>query len=119
MTSFRVSLIIFTVVIFSVTIIALIDHGFLWPLTFFPDLFALNWRSQFNADLIIHLFLAGWWIAWREGFGAKGYLYWFLGPFLGGMFIFPYVLVISYQAKGNMSEILLGVNLDNAQRNVT
>lgn len=114
MTSIRIFLVISTVAIFAATIAAVLGHGVLWPLTFFTDLLALDWRSQFNTDLIIHLVLTGAWIAWREGFGAKGCFYGFLAPFLGGMFTFPYVLIISYRAHGNMSEILLGVNCDKA-----
>ena len=113
MTSLRISLVVFTLIIFAVTIVVVAGHGILRPITFFSDLIALNWRSQFNADLLMHLFLMGCWIGWREGFGLKGCTFWFLSPLLGGMFTFPYVLVISYQARGNMSEILLGVNLKN------
>lgn len=119
MTSLRIFLAFFTLIIFAVTISVAAKHGFFWPITFFSDLTALNWRSQFNADLLIHLFLVGWWIGWREGFGLKAYLFWFLSPFLGGMFTFPYVLVVSYRAQGNMAEILLGVNLKNDKRAVS
>ena len=112
MTGLRVYLVIFTVTIFAVTIAAVAGHGVVWPKTFFGDLFALNWRSQFNTDLVIHLGLMGWWVAWREGFGTKGYVCGVFCVIWGGMFTFPYVLIATYKASGNLAEIFLGVNAE-------
>ena len=111
MTRLRVSLVIFSIVIFVVTIAAVAGHGVLWPKTFFSDLLVLNWRSQFNTDLVIHLGLMGWWVAWREGFSTKGYIYGVFCVIWGGMFTFPYVLMATYKAGGKLAEIFLGVNV--------
>ena len=50
---------LFSLIIYSVTLAAAAGHGIIWPATFFPDLMALDWRSQFNADLLLHLILLG------------------------------------------------------------
>ena len=106
----RICLIISTVIIFTVTYIALVGHGPLWPKTFFGDLLAGNWRSQFNTDLVIHLALIGWWVAWREGFGAKGYIFGVFCVLWGGMFTFPYLLYAIIQSRAEPARIFLGVN---------
>ncbi len=108
MTSLRVSLVVFTIAIFAVTFAAVAASGFNWPAVFLGDLVALNWRSQFNADLVIHLGLIGVWVAWREGFGVKGVIYGAFCVIWGGMFTFPYLLVASYRANGDPRAIVLG-----------
>lgn len=52
-------LIISTVLIYLVTAIAIANKGWWWPLVYFGDMLALDWRSQFNTDFLIHLFLRG------------------------------------------------------------
>ncbi|MEL6127433.1 MAG: hypothetical protein AAFR57_13730 [Pseudomonadota bacterium] len=59
---------------------------------------------------MIYLILTSTWIVWREGATAKAYVYGFLNIFLGGMFGFPYLLIASYRANGDVRKILLGVN---------
>lgn len=113
----RMSLILFTAIIFAVTFAAIGESGFNWPHVFLGDLFALNWRSQFNTDLVIHLGLMGAWVAWREGFGAKGFVYGAFCVIWGGMFTFPYVLLASYRAQGDPRLIFLGVNAQNPAEN--
>ena len=114
MTLLRASLWVFTVVIFAVTFAALGDSGANWPRVFFSDLFALNWRSQFNTDLVIHLGLVGTWVAWREGYGTKGFIYSVFCVIWGGMFTFPYVLLAIHRPQGDPRLILLGVNTDSS-----
>ena len=99
-----------TVLIFAVTIYVVIDHGINWPVVYFGDLLTMDWRSQFNTDFLIHLFLFATWIAWREGFTGKGYIYGFLSIVMGGMFGFPYLFHAVYKAKGKPKEMLLGVH---------
>jgi hypothetical protein len=106
----RLVLLLSTVLIFAVTFGAVADSGFNWPRVFLTDLFAINWRSQFNTDLVIHLGLIGVWIAWREGFGSTGLVCGVFAVLWGGMFTFPYVLLASYRAEGNVRDILLGVH---------
>jgi len=107
---FRLFLVASTLGIYALTVIAIIGHGLLWPVTAFGDLAALNWRSQFNFDFVIFLVLSSSWIVWREGAGAKAYSCGFLNIFLGGMFCFPYLLLASYRAQGDIRKLLLGAN---------
>ncbi|EEE47319.2 hypothetical protein [Roseibium alexandrii] len=116
MTKLRIFLVASTVGIYALTLIAIVGHGWLWPVTAIRDLVALNWRSQFNFDFVIYLVLSSCWIVWREGAGGKAYLYGFLNIFLGGMFGFPYLLLLSYRAKGDVKRILLGVNASKSGR---
>jgi len=111
MTVLRFMLVLATVAIFAVTIAAAKRAGINWPAAFMSDLLALNWRSQFNADLVIHLALVGCWVAWREGWGAKGAVFGVFCVVWGGMFTFPYVLIESIRADGDPERIFLGANV--------
>ena len=104
----RMFLLASTVIIFTISIYAVITKGINWPEVYFGDLLSFDWRSQFNIDFLIHLFLLATWICWREGFTPKGYLFGFLSIFMGGMFGFPYLLIATYRAKGDPFLILLG-----------
>jgi len=110
MTLLRTFLMFSTVLIFAITIYAVITMGVNWPAVFFGDLIQMDWRSQFNADFLIHLFLLATWICWREGLTLKAYFFGFLSIFMGGMFGFPYLLMATYKAKGDPKQILLGVH---------
>ena len=110
MSFLRVFLVVSTVVIFAISIYAAITKGFNWPLVYFGDLLFLDWRTQFNTDFLIHLFLLATWIAWREGFKTKGYVFGFLSIFMGGMFGFPYLLHAIYKAQGDPKLMLLGAH---------
>jgi hypothetical protein len=110
MTVLRIFLLISTVIIFAVSIYAAMTKGINWPVVFFGDLLHLDWRSQFNIDFLIHLFLLATWVSWREGFTPRGFVFGFLSIFMGGMFGFPYLLYATYKASGDPVRILLGVN---------
>jgi hypothetical protein len=110
MTKLWVVLAIFTVAIFAVSILAVLDGGVNWPAVFVSDLLAFNWRSQFNTDLLLHLILLGVWVTWREGGGALGWLWGFFCVFWGGMFTFPYLIYAGYQARGDARMFLLGIH---------
>ena len=118
MSTLRVFLIVSTVIVFATTIYSGITtpQGFNWPSVFFSDLVAMDWRTQFNADFLIHLFLLATWIWWREGGSGRGLLFGFLAISQGGMFGFPYLLYVSYKAKGDPRTILLGVHAETAAR---
>ena len=108
MDTLRWFLLVSTVAIYLVTALASISYGINWPAVAVQDLLALNWRSQFNTDFIIHLLLLANWISWREGYTPKGYLFGFLSVVMGGMFSFPYLLYATYLAKGDARKVLLG-----------
>jgi hypothetical protein len=110
MASLRLFLVISTVTIFAVSIYAALTKGVNWPAIYFGDLLHLDWRSQFNIDFLIHLFLLATWVSWREGFTIKGFVFGFLSIVMGGMFGFPYLLHATYRASGDPVAILLGVH---------
>ncbi len=99
-----------TLIIYLVTIYAVATKGINWPAVYFGDILYLDWRSLFNSDFLIHLFLLATWISWPEGFTVKGFIFGFLSIFLGGMFGFPNILYATYKAKGEPKDILLGVH---------
>lgn len=103
-------LLAFTVLIFGVTFMAAAGHGIVWPATYFPDLVALDWRSQFNADLLMHLVLLGIWACWREGGGGWGYAAAVSCVVWGGMFSFPYLIYCGWKAGWSIERTLLGVH---------
>ncbi|MFG0291286.1 MAG: hypothetical protein ACF8CQ_24190 [Rhodopirellula sp. JB044] len=116
MNTLRAFLLVATVLIYTMTVLALLDQGFNWPAVAINDLMAFNWRSQFDTDFLVYLFLGAAWISWREGFTAKGYLFAFLSVFLGGMFTFPYLLLATYRANGDPFGILLGIHHDSISK---
>lgn len=110
MQSIRIFLGFSTILIYTMTVIASVNHGINWPSVAFNDLIALNWRSQFDTDFLVYLLLGATWIAWREGGTPKGFVFGFLSVFLGGMFSFPYLLITTYHVNGDLKKILLGVH---------
>lgn len=104
----------FTAIIFGVTAVAAARHGYLWPATFIADLATLDWRAQFNSDLLMHLLLLGAWVSWREGFTLRGHLFGSFCVVWGGMFSFPYLLYAYHAGSGDLTRVLLGVHADTA-----
>ncbi len=119
MTILRLALWVFTVAIFAVTFGAVVDSGYNWPRVFVGDLAAMNWRSQFNLDLVIHLGLMGVWVAWREGGGFRGLVFGVFCIVWGGMFTFPYLLAAIARARGNPAVLFLGVHAPASASGVT
>lgn len=112
MTSLRTFLLAATLLIFALSIYAAVTIGINWPAIYFGDLLNLDWRSQFNTDLLICLCLFAIWVVWREGFSPKGFLFGCLILSWGSIFGCPYLLFATYQAKGDSKAILLGVHTD-------
>ena len=108
MKGFRIFMAVAWVAIMASTIYAANALGYFWPAVYFGDLFDHPWRSQFNTDFLIHLFILCSWIYWRESSKIKGAIYGFLSIFMGGMFGFAYLFYASYTARGNVSAMLLG-----------
>ncbi len=109
MTTLRLFLGLATLAIYLFTYLAITSQGLNWPAVAVGDLIALNWRSQFDVDFIVHLLLLATWVAWREGFTAKGYVFGALSIVMGGMFSFPYLIYASVKAGGDPVRLLLGV----------
>ncbi|TYQ28967.1 hypothetical protein PseudUWO311_02150 [Pseudanabaena sp. UWO311] len=112
MTLLRAFLIIATLIIYAVSIYVIATMGINYPAVFLSDMLKLDWRTQFNTDLLIALCLFFLWVAWREGFTAKGFLLGFLFMNLGFMFGCPYLLFATYKANGDIKVLLLGVHAD-------
>jgi hypothetical protein len=110
MTLLRIFLIAATLLIFSVSIYVIVTMGINYPAVYFSDILKLDWRTQFNTDLLIALCLFCIWLVWREGLTAKGFLFGFLFMNLGFMFGCPYLLFATYKANGDLNALLLGVN---------
>ncbi len=110
MRSLNAMLIVFTIVIFAVSIAAAARYGYNWPATFLSDLVSLDWRSQFNVDLLLHLILFGAWVSWREGFTPRGHFFGVMCVLWGGMFTFPYLFWAGWVAQGKPAGLALGVH---------
>ncbi len=70
MNALKIFLAVSTVGIYLFTAFAIVGQGWNWPAVGINDLLALDWRSQFDFDFIIHLLLACW-VVWREGARAR------------------------------------------------
>jgi len=112
MTLLRTFLSISTLLIYAVSIYVIVTMGINFPAVYFGDLLKLDWRSQFNTDLLIALCLFLIWVIWREGFTAKGFLFGFMFTSLGFMFGCPYLLYATYKAQGDVKTLLLGVHAE-------
>lgn len=109
MTILRVFLAFSTVLIYAITALAVAQQGPNWPAVAFADVIALGWRSQFDLDFLVHLFLLAAWVVWREGATGRAYLFGVLSIVMGGMFSFPYLIYATYAARGEPVALLLGV----------
>jgi hypothetical protein len=109
MNSLRIMLVASTVATYAFTVVAIMFQGWNWPAVAINDLLALDWRSQFDFDFVIHLLLLATWVVWRECANSKAYLFGFLSVVMGGMFSFPYILYATYKAQAQPRELLLGV----------
>ncbi|MBD2626839.1 hypothetical protein [Trichormus variabilis] len=112
MTLLRAFLVVSTLLIFTVSIYAIVTTGINFPAVYFGDLLKLDWRAQFNTDLLIFLSLTAIWVTWREGFTPKGFLLGVVTLVGGAMFVCPYLLFATYKANGDPKELLLGVHTD-------
>jgi len=74
---------------------------------FFRD-FGHPWRAFYNSDLGLHLLLAAAWMMVRARSLPAGLACAAMELFWGGLFTLPYLLVVSFQEKGDLRRILLG-----------
>jgi len=88
--------------------VTIAGHGWNLLPVFFDDIGKLNWPGQFNLDFLCMLALSAFWVAWRHQFSAAGLALAAVAFFGGTPFLSAYLLVVSLQAKGEMSDILLG-----------
>ena len=108
MFAFRILLGIMITGILGYTGVVGANHGWnLFPV-FFGDMLAMTWPGQFNFDFMCLLMFSGLWIAWRHHFSTGGLGLGVLGVLGGTTMLAPYLLIVSFKAKGDMKEILLG-----------
>lgn len=108
MTSFRVFLAAFALLLTGYTAVTVSRHGFGLLPVFFGDMAEMGWPGQFNFDFMGYLALSAIWVAWRHGFRVAGLA---LGAcaFFGGMlFLSVYLLIESYRTRGDIAALLLG-----------
>jgi hypothetical protein len=110
MTLLRDFLITATLLIYSVSIYVIVTMGIDFPAVYFSDMLKLDWRTQFNTDLLIALCLFFIWVAWREGFTVKGFVFGLTFMILDFMFGCPYLLFAIYKANGDIKVLLLGIH---------
>lgn len=110
MTVFRGFLACFLLVLLVYTTTVISNHGLdLLPI-FFGDMALMAWPGQFNFDFLGFLLLSGIWTVWRNGFSGIGFALGVLAVCGGMMFLSIYLLVLSFQTKGDIREIILGVH---------
>ena len=111
----RVGLTIFRTLVFSawlvvmyVTIHAVLTMGTSAAGSVFIGDFAHPWRAQFNTDFSFHLLLAGAWMVYRARSWGLGLLWAICAVTLGSAFTLAYILVVSFQKRGDIRRLLLG-----------
>jgi hypothetical protein len=108
MNAFRALLIVLWLIIVGYTAIVISNHGPGLLEVFFGDMAAMGWPGQFNLDFMSLLALSGLWVAWRHRFSGAGLALGALAFVGGGLFLTAYLLVVSFQARGDINEVLLG-----------
>jgi hypothetical protein len=108
MTAFRTYLVVVLCCLAAYTLVVGLNHGWNLVPIFFSSIAAMDWPGQFNLDFMGFLGLSAIWVAWRHRFSVAGMA---LGvvAFVGGMmFLAPYLLWASAQARGDTRILLLG-----------
>lgn len=108
MNAFRALLVVLWLIIAGYTAIVISNHGLGLLQVFFGDMAAMGWPGQFNLDFMSLLTLSGLWVAWRHRFSGPGLALGALAFVGGGLFLAAYLLVVSFQARGDINEVLLG-----------
>lgn len=108
MKAFQLALICISVGIVAYTFTVGINHGWnLFPI-FFRDMAAMTWPGQFDFDFACFLLLSGSWVAWRNHFSPGSIALGLIATVGGSLFLAPYLLFVTFQAKGDMGVVLLG-----------
>jgi hypothetical protein len=108
MTGFRILLVAIIAIVGVYTVFVVGEHGMDFLSPFYGDIAKMGWPGQFNMDFHAFLILGSAWLMWRHHFSPLGLLFG-LCIFAGGApFLCTYLLVASFQAKGDVKELLLG-----------
>lgn len=108
MIAFRAFLILVWVIIVGYTAMVISNHGLGLLSVFFGDMKTMAWPGQFNLDFTFMLMFSAIWVFWRHHFSIGGLLLGVLALFFGSMFLATYLLIMSWQTRGDVKEILLG-----------
>lgn len=108
MKAFRAYLLFLIIALGAYTLVVGSNHGWNLLPVFFGNIAAMDWQGQFNADFMTFLSLSALWVAWRHQFSAGGLLLGLVAFFGGMMFLAPYLIWASVQAKGSVPSLLLG-----------
>ncbi|MBI1392318.1 MAG: hypothetical protein GC152_06195 [Alphaproteobacteria bacterium] len=108
MFAFRTFLVTFLIVLVGYTSVVIGNHGAGLVPIFFGDMAKMAWPGQFNLDFFGFLCLSGLWTAWRNEFSPVGVILGLVAVTGGMLFLTIYLLVLSFQARGDMAEVLLG-----------
>jgi hypothetical protein len=111
---FRALLVLILVVLASYTAIVVANYGWNFFPTAFGDMFAMTWQKQFNLDFMGYLILSAVWTAWRHHFSPIGLLLGVVAFFGGMIFLTVYLLLASFQVKGDVKALMLGTKRANA-----
>ena len=108
LTAFRALLIALWLVLAGYTTVVVSNHGVGFLKVFFGDIMSMGWPGQFNLDFMFLLLLSALWVSWRHRFSSAGLLLGALAMFGGSLFLAVYLFVVTRQAQGNMTEVMLG-----------
>ena len=108
MAAFRILLLVILVVLGAYTADVVSNHGWGLLAVFFGDIGRMAWPGQFNLDFLFMLTLSATWVAWRHEFSLGGLALAALALFFGAMFLAVYLLIVSWQAGGDVRRLLLG-----------
>lgn len=110
MIAFRALLLVMWLALVIYTGFTISNHGLtLFPI-FFGDIAKVIWPGQFNLDFSCFLILSALWTAWRAKFSSLGLALGAVASVGGAGFLLPYLLILSFQTRGNIAAILLGAH---------
>ncbi len=108
MAGFRLFLALWLLIIIGYTAVVTAQHGPDLLPVFLGDIAALGWPGQFNVDFSSFLMLSAVWVAWRHHCSIGGLALALVAAVGGGLFLTSYLLIASWQEKGNMAALLMG-----------
>ena len=108
LTLFRLLLVAIIAIVVGYTVFVVADHGLNFLPFYFDDVAKMGWPGQFDMDFSALLILGSVWLMWRHHFSPLGLLCGLaIFPF-GAPFLCSYLLIASFQADGDVKELLLG-----------
>ena len=108
MAVFRTMLIAMFAVLAGYTGLVVANHGLDLIPVFFGDIAKMAWPGQFNLDFLFMLTLSATWVAWRHRFTPGGLALGLVALVGGASFLSIYLLIVSFQVKGDARALLMG-----------